>query len=265
MKAYSLIRSGPEYRSDAFHAGLRAVGFEVVAGFPGGQPRPGDALVIWNRYGHFDQVARIFERVGCAVIVAENGYLGADADGIQTYALSLGGHNGSGRNLPADPARFARLGIPVRPWRTAGRDVVVRAQRGIGLPPQASPANWHNETAKRLASLTARPVRILEHPARRAERVRLKDVFADCHAVVTWTSGIAGRALVAGVPVFLLGPHSIVESACNRELALIDTPVLLERHPALARLAANQWTLAEIRSGEPFDKLVRLHRGKLAA
>lgn len=266
MKAYSLIRSGPEYRSEAFAAGLAAVGYDVIAGFPGGVPSRDDVLIIWNRYGHFDAVARQFEAVGAAVIVAENGYIGADENRNQYYALSLDGHNGSGRNLPPDPARWAALGIEVKPWREKGTHIVVRAQRGIGLPGQASPPNWHDDMIARLKSLSGRPILFLEHHARREEKVRLKDVFRDCHAVVTWASSLAGRALVAGIPAFIAAPHSIVEQGCGRVIIGLDieVPVMNDtlRQVALARLAANQWSLAELRSGEPFRRLLALHKAQ---
>lgn len=264
MRAFSLIRPGPEYRSDAFNAGLRALGYDLVWGaYPGGVPTRDDVLVIWNRYGHFDTIARLFESVGAAVIVAENGYIGADETGNQFYALSLDGHNGSGRHLPGDPARWAALGIELKPWRASGTHIVVRAQRGIGLPPQASPPNWHHDMVAKLKGVTSRPIVLLEHYAQRPTPVRLKDIFRDCHAVVTWASAIAGRALVAGVPVFLAGPHSIVRVACNviYTAGIVEDPGYADdaRDLALANLAANQWSLAEIRSGAPFRRLLDLH------
>lgn len=265
-RAYSMIRPGPEYRSEAFIEGLKAAGYAVTIAYPGGAIAPDDVVIIWNRYGVFDQIAQKFEAAGAAVIVAENGYLGADQTGNQFYALSLKGHNGSGRTPIGSLERFERLGIALKPWRTEGRHILVRSQRGIGVPGQASPQNWHNNAVARLSRLTPRPLEILPHPKlRQGGPVRLKDKFRDCWAVVTWASAIAGRALVAGLPVFIDAPHSIVEAACNRfptSSQEIEFPKCDDgaRLAALARLAWGQWSLAELRSGEPFLRLKDLHR-----
>ena len=62
------------------------------------RPKPGDLVVVWNRYGNYEAEALRFEAAGAAVIVMENGYLGHHEDefrklfaanGEQLYAMAL--------------------------------------------------------------------------------------------------------------------------------------------------------------------------------
>ena len=83
----------------------------------------------------------------------------------------------------------------------------------------------------------------------------LEAALVDCHAVVTWASAIAARALVAGVPVLYEAPSLICAGACRRGINGIEAPRYSDRLPALERLAWAQWSLAEIESGLPFARL----------
>ena len=78
--AYLMIRPGLAYRSEAFAAGLKAAGYDVLTR----APPPGDisaetALVTWNRTSHCAREADAVERGGGRVLVSENGYLGKGA------------------------------------------------------------------------------------------------------------------------------------------------------------------------------------------
>lgn len=252
-RALCLIRPQPHYRSDVFLAGLKAAGFTVGA-VP--DPRPSDLLVIWNRYGEFDVQARRFERAGAQVLVVENGYLGKDANGRQHYAIALGGHNGSGRWRIGGPERWEALGIELKPWRASGDHIVVRAQRGIGTPLMASPVGWHTMMAQRLRLQTKRPIVVRQHPAQAPEQPSLEQQLEGGHALVTWASSDAGKALVMGVPVFYCAPHLVCSAACRRGIGDLENPSLGDRLPAMTALAWAQWSLEEIGRGEPFKWLL---------
>lgn len=266
MKAYCLIRPQPHYRREAFVAGLKRAGY-ALADAPPPKPSAGDLLLIWNRYGEGEALADRFEKHGAQVIVAENGYLGLDADGIQYYALSLGQHNGAGRWPIGDGSRWEKLGIELKPWRTQGQHIVVRGQRGIGSRLMASPPDWHKGIPAKLRPYTGRAVKVLEHPGKPAchpDVVKwLCDNYRGAHACVIWSSGAGIRALIEGVPVIYQAPHWICEAAAAHDLSAIEkldgwmNDALRLR--ALREMAWAQWTIAEIASGEPFVRLRELY------
>jgi hypothetical protein len=262
------IRPQPVYRRDAFENGLRAAGYRLVEnGTPNG---PQDLLVIWNRYGAFEQQANAWEQQGGTVLVAENGYLGADSEGRQYYALSAHGHNGSGWFPIGDDDRFAKLGIPLKPWRTGGTEIVVRGQRGIGTKLMASPPNWHQHAAARIRKMSERPIRVVPHPGNVNDR-RGVEHLADAWALVVWSSAMGVYALTEGIPVFYGAPHWICHEAAwpfNDWLTGQGPPPLALqgrvpdfRPQAMHRMAWGQWAVTEIESGEPFA----LYRDELLA
>jgi hypothetical protein len=269
MKAFSLIRPGPEYRRDAFAAGLKAIGFDYAEGWQGQVPARDDVLLIWNRYASFDHAAATFERAGAAVLVAENGYIGNDEKGRQHYALARNGHNGSGTWFVGNDDRWGRLGVPVQAWREQGRHVLIIGQRSIGSPTMASPVGWEEKMAAELRRLTRREVRIRHHPEHRnlslRPRTTLEDDLRHAWAVVTWASGAGVRALVSGIPVFFAAPHWIAAGGASRHWHMIENPPLPDRMPALRRLAWAQWTLDEISTGLPFRYLLGNGEGLRAA
>ncbi len=95
------------------------------------------------------------------------------------------------------------------------------------------------------------------YPDTAATQPTLEAALSNCHAVVTWASGIAARALVAGVPVFYEAPAIVCAGACTRGLEGIESPRTPDRLPALERLAWAQWSVSEIARGLPFEYLLR--------
>lgn len=254
-RAWNLTRADIHYRHGTFTEGLRAAGYDVRGDAPAGAP--GNVLLIWNRYGAYHNQATAFEAAGGTVIVAENGYIGKDADGQQFYALARGGHNGSGQWYVGGPERWAALGVELQPWRADGSHILVCGQRGIGSPTMASPANWHELTAAKLRTMTKRQVRVRTHPGNNAPAVPLADDLRGAWACVIWSSGAGVQALVAGIPVFYDAPHWICEGAACKVSAL-EEPFMhhAARLTAMQRMAWAQWSLAEIASGEPFRRLL---------
>lgn len=284
MKAYCLIRQGPVYRREAFLKGLAAAGANVSNHLPQ-RPAPEDVLVIWNRSGENDVLAKRFEVAGAAVIVAENGYLGIggkshrahDESGQRMYALALGDHNGRGHwywpyahvGEFACAPRFQGLGVALKPWRERGRKILVCGQRGIGLPGRASPPGWHDQVGAELRAHTGVPVHIRQHPGDKDPAVPLEQDLADAVACVIWASGAGVKALVEGVPVFYACPWWVCAEGARRYEGpqSLQFPVKndFQRIFALERMAWAQWTVEEIASGEAFRRLLELHRAKAAA
>lgn len=258
--ALCVIRNEPSYRKPFFVEGLKRLGYSISDDI-GHRPKLDDVLVVWNRHGSHNAHALRFEQAGAKVIVAENGWMGKDPAGHKLYALCLGHHNGLG-TWPVGPEdRWARLGIELKPWRTSGTHILVFDQRGIGERGIASPPGWVDDVQRRLARATKRPVRLRVHPGRKlklndAVMPPLEPDLIDCHAVVTWSSGAAIKAIAAGIPAFHELPGWIGAGAARLGIDDLESPFLGDRLPMFQRLAHAQWTADEIATGEPFKCLL---------
>jgi hypothetical protein len=254
--AYNCTRREVHYRHEIFSAGLKAAGYQVRSCVPDNLVKPGDVLLIWNRYGQYHDIATRFERAGGTVIVAENGYLRGPKDGGDYYALARHGHNGSGTWPDAGEDRFAALGVELKDWRTDGEHILVCPNRSFGMPGMIMPCDWPRYMRDRLAKFTRREIRIRTHPGNDAPKKPLADDLKDAWAVVIWASSAGVHALVAGIPVICESPYWICKSAAGT-LNRIEDPTMFGRTAALEKLAWAQWSLAEIESGVAFDHLLR--------
>lgn len=253
MRACCLIRTQPAYRHDAFAAGLSACGFHVVS-----DPGHAEVLVIWNRYSRFDALARDFERRGKPVIVAENSYLGREWRGGYWYTLALSHHNGCGRYPPPGAGdRWDGWGVPLAPWREAGGECVVLAQRGIGEPGVAQPPGWP-EAAANAIRRQGLACRIRQHPGEHVPQVTLEDDLRRAGAAFTWGSGAALKALLNGINVFHGLPRWIGGAAARQwEPGRALPPPNLDGRLAMFRaLAWTIWEVQEIATGAPFARLL---------
>jgi hypothetical protein len=265
LKAYSLIRSQPYYRKQAFEEGLRKAGFEVVADRPQ-SGKPGEVLVIWNRYGDLHSLAERFESGGGRVLVAENGYLGRGGSVPKFdvhpggpkpghyYSLSWGWHNGRGQWPSGGHERFEALEVDIKPWRTDGDHILVCANRSFGVGKQVMPADWAKTASERLRRETKRPVVVRDHPGNNAPQRTLKADLRGAWAVMVWSSSVAVHALLEGIPTYIQAPFQVVKGAGAS--GPVDAPSVPDRRPHFERLAWSQWTVEEIQSGEPFAALL---------
>lgn len=265
MRAFSLIRSQPWYRREAFAAGLKAAGHEVQHREPDRYDRD-TLLVIWNRYGQTHELAKHVEAGGGRVLVAENGYLGAGGSAPKFdvhpggprphhyYSLSEGWHNGRGAWRAGGAERFAALGVELKPWRTSGGHILVCPNRSFGVPPQVMPEGWAEACAARLRKQTDRPVRVRNHPGNDQPQRPLALDLEGAWAVFIWSSGAGVHALAEGVPTFCEAPYWILKNAAAS--GSVEQAIITEREPAFQRMAWAQWTLREIETGEPFRCLL---------
>ncbi len=265
--AVCLIREQPHYRRDAFVAGLVVCGYQVQFQ-PLRAPGPNDVLLIWNRSPRFHYEALRHDAVGSPVIVAENGYLDAvDDHGHQYFSLARDHHNGAGR-WPQPfigtgaPARWPSLQQQVQPWRREGAYILVLPQRGIGAPGVAMPRQWEVDISRRLRKLTSRPVRIRPHPGVKSKARPFAPDLVNVHTVVTWGSGAALKAMLAGVPVFYDMPRWIGAGAAEYlgNVRTLEMPIMHDTRRAVMfeRLSWCQWTVADIAGGLPLRWLINL-------
>lgn len=255
-RAVCLIREALVYRRAAFVAGLRAAEFEVVDRTD--NPGPGDALVIWNRYGTNDALATQYEQAGASVVVVENGYLGKNWQEDRWFALSLGQHAGAGEWKPGATWRWDSWNVELAPWRGDWTkeqygNVVILAQRGIGSPLVRSPDGWAQRVQKKIGG------RIRAHPGKHPPTVSLQDDLRDADCVVTWASTAALSALMWGIPVFCDFPQWIGMQACQPLSEWGKVPPKCDDAARLAmfrRLAWAMWRAGEVENGTAFRHLL---------
>lgn len=237
-----MIRDALVYRREAFCEGLKVAGFDVVNRID--VPKPNDLLVIWNRYGAYDEQAKRFEASHSRVIVVENSYLGKSWRGGEWFAMARNHHNGPG-TWPYIPGRWDSWRVELKPWRT-GSEIVILGQRGIGEPGIASPPQWAEQIKRKHGG------RIRLHPGRNKDSISLEQDLANAKCVYTWGSAAAIKALTMGVPVHYDMPKWIGAKAASR----IGEPEFTgDRLPTFRRLAGAMWELQEIKSGKAFEYL----------
>lgn len=247
MRAFLALRPGVHYRREAFRSGLKRAGYVVVEDVPHNlKPRPGDVLVIWNRYGWNAHLAAAFEAAKLPVLVAENGYLGNEFAGERWYAMSLSHHNGAGTwPKHGSPARWDALGVTLAPFRDRRTgEAVILPQRGIGPPGVAMPPQWLQNVRNRLTTVGIKH-RVRPHPGQR-DAIPLEEDLRNASVVWTWGSGAALKALVMGISVNHEMPGWI-GSQDNTDAG---------RLAMFRRLAWAMWTLPEITKGTPFELLL---------
>lgn len=246
-----LVSRGIHYCRDSWVAGLQRVGF-AVHDVPAARPEPDDLLLIWNRVGRTDDIARRYEAAGATVLCAENGWIGADENGGLPFSIAVSYHNGAGHIPVGCRDRWRRWRIDLMPWRTRGSHLLLLPQRGIGPATVAMPPGWVERTRSCLTATTDRKIVVRPHPGGPvAERPPID--WSGVWAAVTWGSGAGVKAICAGVPVLYDMPRWIGAKAASplRE-SDIEAPFTGDREPMLERLGWGQWSITEIERGDPF-------------
>ncbi len=160
------------------------------------------------------------------------------------------------RLVAPDHARAQALGITVRPWRAGGRHIVVVEQSPHFLGICGAGGDWLARTVAEIKRHSDRPLRL--RPWRRDKdkaAALLPADLAGAWALVTHMSAAAVEALVHGVPVFVTGACAATPLASG-PLSAIEAPLTpAGREDWVAGLAAQQWTLEELRSGAAWRAL----------
>ena len=257
--AVNTIRDLPHYRRDAFTAGFEALGYkmETISKKPRSRE---DTLILWNLHGSNETLRRDWEANSGTVIVAENGFIGQDANGIQLYAIAVHGHCGSGWCPVGYEDRFAKLGIELKPWQEKpDGHILICGQRGLGSRAMASPPQFEEKTAKQLGSSGHhKTIKIRKHPGLVKPSTTLEQDLEGARVCVVWSSASGVKALTLGIPVVYAAPHWICAGAAGKGLSAVDAPPRddVARREAMHRMAFAQWTIAEIASGMPFARIM---------
>jgi hypothetical protein len=233
------------YRRQAIVDGLKRLGYVIETS---GKPKSRDDVwVTWNlKIGADEAFAKSWERAGGTVLVVENAYL--QREDKTRYAISVGGHCGSGWFPIGTEDRFTELGFPLEDhWNPHGH-VLVCGQRSIGSSLMASPSRWGEKMAEKLRS-PHWSVRFRSHPGNFAPKVPLEHDLKGAQHCVIWSSSAGVRALTMNIPVRWHAPHWVCAGDEDPEVRL-------------GRMAHGQWSVSEIAAGEPFARMRDHHWGK---
>jgi hypothetical protein len=163
-------------------------------------------------------------------------------------------HTGLGTS---DGSRFASLGIEIKPWRTAGKHIVVCPQsddfmrRIVGYN-----GNWLADTTQALMLRTERPLKVRHWQRdKAAAAATLHEDLRDAWALVTWSSAAAIEAILAGIPAVVSGQCAAKCVSIRMDEIETADPQGIDRHEWAAVLADNQWDLHEIKRGAAWSHL----------
>jgi hypothetical protein len=236
-----------------------------------------DVAVIWSVVwaGRMRENQRIWQHFRSRqrpVIVMEVGML----DRGRTWKMAVNGtlsyaYHGQGIDLD----RPRKLGITVAPWRQQGEHVLICTQRTDSLQWQGQPdtLSWLCDLRDRLRLYTQRPLVLRPHPRQKTIPVpgieidqprQIPGTYDDfdlgrgldrAWAVINHNSGPGVQAVLKGVPAFV-DASSLAAPVANLDIANIESPAMPDRGTWLLHLCHTEWTLDEIATGWPVQRLL---------
>lgn len=158
----------------------------------------------------------------------------------------------------------------LKPWRTAGRHILVLAQRPHGWNMQGvDQSQWLDSVITSIQRHSGRHIRIRMHPGdgkRDTEIKRLqhrwgravqishalniRDDLANCWSSVGYNSTPTAVSVIEGVPVYVADPvRSWAQGVCYNNIAEIENPPCPDRSQWVNRIANIHWSNQEVRQG----------------
>lgn len=216
---------------------------------------PGRQAVFWGVDRETLPIWREVVRTATPYVYVDNGYFRSKWSGGDYYRVTLNAEQCSGDGR-GDAMRWRGLDLEFSPWRRFGTHVLIACQSDFWHERHGdgSAAEYAGKVESALRAFTRRPIIVRGKPIAGHVEPPLRDHLADCWAVVTHSSMVGVEALLSGVPVFVTSKCALSPMS-GGELSDIEAPRRADREPWAAVLAANQWRLAEIRSGEAWRKV----------
>tara|TARA_R110000822_G_scaffold51543_1_gene133960 strand:- start:1394 stop:2245 length:852 start_codon:yes stop_codon:yes gene_type:complete len=271
---YGALNSAPVF--DAFRQGAHCLGFKCIE-----NSEDADVDVIWSVLfnGRMAGNKAIWERNSAnskPTIVLEVG-------GINRGTTWKVGLNGINRDAYFGPNnnnsdRYRLLGLSLKPWKDAGKFILICGQHDKSLQWQNMPrmSNWFLNTYDEIRKHTERPILFRPHPRCRLEHIErgLKNVhrqepvkiggsyddfdmkFKNIHATISYSSNPGIHSILNGVPAFV-GTSSLAYDVGNDIDFMhdIEAPFMPDRTQWLNDYAHTEWTTQEISQGIPLNLL----------
>lgn len=269
-KEYGALNSAPIFA--AFEKGVKALGHEIVK-------NDEDIPVIWSVLwaGRMAANRTIFEtakRQGKPVIIIEVGNLLRGT----TWRICLDhinnqGFFGNSENL--DSMRPEKLGVQLHPEKlNRPEHILIASQHDRSLQWQGMPSmnNWIEKTVREIRQFSDRKIIVRPHPrspigplslsnVELEKPVQLKNTYDSfdidylCHCVVNYNSGPAVQAAIHGIPVIC--DQTSLANPISGQMENIEDIVLPDRTEWFLKLCHTEWTINEIATGAPLDRLLK--------
>lgn len=262
---FCVIQRGKQKSLDLAEAVVAGYGGGVIAyAEPAENIRPEYTPVIIGVHPTTIETLRTLRRARRPFVTIDNGYFKpyrqggyfrATTNALQWIASRPG--SGVGRDydcLAEGESRFRALGLEVKPWQDGFDGHILIAQQSQTWYEMIDRSGDWNETLmlRRIASHDPkRKIIFRQKPLRGTPpQPPLIEQLEGCAGVIAYSSNVLIQAAMAGIPVCSIGysAASPLGSATIDSLMLKTRPQR-ERESILYALAANQWTIEEIRSG----------------
>lgn len=274
--AMSSIAGKPVF--DAFIASLQNDGAKVVY-----DDMNADVAVIWSvlwdgRMAGNKAVWEVFRKQNKPVIVLEVGSLIRN----KTWKVGINGINSDASfgNNCCDSTRIDQLGLSLEPWKKDGEHIIVcgQHQKSELWKGMEDVQDWMMNVTTELRKHTDRRIILRPHPRYKvhpdfgkftnvlvANPKPLEGTYDDFNfdealqrawAVISYNSNPGIHAIMGGTPAFVDTSSLAYDVASDiNDLNTINHPKYPDRDEWLQKLSYTEWTVDEIRAGEPWDRI----------
>lgn len=272
---YGALNSQPVF--NAFKQGAETLGHTVL-----NHDESADIFVIWSVLwsGRMRKNLDVWNKAKSSnkqVIVLEVGGL---KRGV-TWKVGLNGINNLAyfaNKTDLIPNRSKSIGIELKPWSYSGNHILICGQhrsseQWVSRIPQEA---WANFVINTIKEHTDKPIILRPHPRDydwidriKNNSVKIKipkkipntyddfdfeDDLMNSWAVINPTSNTGSQSIISGIPAFV-EYDSLAWPVANSDFSKIDDPVRPSRELWLEQLCHTEWTLDEIASGIPINRL----------
>lgn len=183
------------------------------------------------------------------------------------FHVGIGGINGRAYfplgNI--NPERFNMLEREMKPWHGGDYILLTGQVPWDSTVQHVNYKQWVHDIVVKIREYTDRPIHWRPHPLQKkavnvTEEFRelygvknstgsLQEALAEAHACVTFCSNSSVDAVLAGTPVFVSDRNAITYPIANKDISLIEHPLLIPREKFLNKLAHCQWSVQEMIDG----------------
>jgi hypothetical protein len=268
-REHGALNSPPIF--DAVEQGLRRLGHEIS--------QDSDSIpIIWSVlwHGRMAKNRIVYEQAvshQIPVIIIEVGNLIRN----KSWRISANNINGSGHfanNRDIDPARPEKLGIHLKDLKLKRRpEILIATQLPQSLQWSNMPtmSDWVKQTVRQIRKHSDRKIIVRPHPRGlfklddTSVEIQLPqkkpntyddfDIDYSYHCVINHNSGPAVQAAIEGTPIIC--DQSSLAAELTGNFSEIENISLPDRNEWFKKLCHTEWTVDEIRSGIPFDRLLK--------
>jgi hypothetical protein len=268
-REHGALNSPPIF--DAVEQGIRCLGHEIS--------QDDDTIpIIWSVlwHGRMAKNRIVYEQAvnrRMPVIIIEVGNLIRN----KSWRISVNNINGLGYFANAqdiDPKRPEKLGVHLKDLKLKRRpEILIATQLPQSLQWSNMPtmSDWVKQTVRQIRKYSNRKIIVRPHPrgvfklddaSIEIQMPQKKpgtyddfDIDYSYHCVINHNSGPAVQAAIDGTPIIC--DQSSLAAELTGNFSEIENISLPDRNEWFKKLCHTEWTVDEIRSGIPFDRLLK--------